>query len=79
MSSGKRHPSLKLPGHKKPVSLTGLDLVDQLADRDRIVLHDYVAAVSEYVRKSAELSAGTKKAAQLRLVLRLPGRGHLPA
>ncbi len=59
--------SVKLPGRKRPVEPTGLDLVDGLATLSQVTLADYVRAVSEYVRRAPTLTEGRKKAAQLRL------------
>jgi hypothetical protein len=74
---------------KKPVAPTGVDLVDRLADLHPCTIEDYVAAVSEYVRRSRELAPGPKKAGQIRLSnglaraladelkSRLPGMGQV--
>src|SRR4051812_15488311 len=57
----------------KEVAACGLPLVDALAGLARVRLQDYVAAVSQYVLRSSsvggeqEISAGQKKAAQIRL------------
>ncbi len=48
-------------------SPTGLPKVDRLSRLDPPKLSDYVAAVSEYVRKSGRLAPGPLKAAQIRL------------
>jgi hypothetical protein len=53
----------------KAVQPTGIDEVDGLValDDSACSIQAYVAAASEYVRRSGELSAGPKKAAQIRL------------
>lgn len=58
---------MKLPGQKKPVEPTGLDLVDGLATLSPVTLSDYVRAVSQYVRMAPTRTPGQKKSAQLRL------------
>lgn len=58
---------LALPGRRKPVKPTGLALVDGLARLPAQRIQDYLAAVSEYVRRSPDLDQNTKKAAQIRL------------
>jgi hypothetical protein len=65
--AGNPEGSVKLPGRKRPVEPTGLDLVDGLAALSPVTLADYVRAVSEYVRRAPTLAVGPKKAAQLRL------------
>ena len=45
----------------------GLPLVDRLDSLTSVTLDDYVRAVSEYVTSSDTLTAGNKKAAQIRL------------
>jgi hypothetical protein len=46
---------------------TGLELVDRLSDRRNVTVDDYVRGASEYVRRQRSLTAGQKKAAQIRL------------
>lgn len=49
------------------VQPTGLPLVDGLARIPEIVIADYVAAASEYVRAARQLAPQQKKASQIRL------------
>jgi hypothetical protein len=65
--SPERNAGLQLPGRSRPVTPTGLALVDGLANLAPPRIQDYVAAVSEYVRTSPGLNANTKKSAQIRL------------
>lgn len=46
---------------------TGIDAIDRLAADPHCSIHDYIAAVSAYVRESHRLAAGPKKAGQIRL------------
>lgn len=55
------------PRPKKLPKPSGIASVDALADAPKVVLQDYIDAVSEYVRVSHTLKAGPKKAAQIRL------------
>jgi hypothetical protein len=52
---------------EKPISPTGIASIDALVDKPTVSIDDYVVAVSEYVRRSRELSPGPKKAGQIRL------------
>lgn len=52
---------------KKPIESSGIDRIDALAANPKVTLQDYLDAVSEYVRRSTELTAKQKKAAQIRL------------
>lgn len=51
----------------KPSEPIGLPAVDRLVELEAPNLHDYITAVSEYVRNSRRLSSGQSKAAQIRL------------
>lgn len=46
---------------------TGIDRIDGWVPGQSCAIGDYIAAVSEYVRRSRELSAGPKKSGQIRL------------
>jgi len=52
---------------KLPSEPTGIDVIDRLSESAQCSIEDYVTAVSAYVRASATLTAGAKKAAQIRL------------
>lgn len=64
--AAKRSPA-KNAAARKPVPPTGLELVDALDDKRPVLLTDYVAAVSQYVKRQATLGVGPRKAAQIRL------------
>lgn len=51
----------------KEIEPTGIEAIDRLAGLPQCRIADYVAAVSAYVRDSADLAPGPKKAAQIRL------------
>lgn len=55
------------PRRAKLLEPTGIAEIDSLHDKANCQVGDYITAVSAYVRSSGELSAGLKKAAQLRL------------
>jgi len=46
---------------------TGIDAIDRLAADPVCSIHDYISAVSAYVRESHRLAPGPKKAGQIRL------------
>lgn len=52
---------------KKDVGPTGIEAIDRLATLDPCAITDYIVAVSAYVREQRALTAGPKKAAQIRL------------
>lgn len=54
-------------GSRRPLPPTGIDRIDRWASGQPCAIEEYVAAVSEYVRRSRELEAGPKKAGQIRL------------
>ncbi len=57
------------PSRSRPKDLapTGIPEIDRLAETSECTIHDYVGGVSAYVRGSAKLDSGPKKAAQIRL------------
>lgn len=58
----------KRPGRRAgELDPTGIAEIDRLADLQVCTIDDYIAAVSAYVRESAALKGGPKKAAQIRL------------
>jgi len=52
---------------KKASDPTGIIEIDRLATLDPCTIQDYVAGVSAYVRQSSTMTAGPKKAGQIRL------------
>jgi hypothetical protein len=58
----------KSPRAKSKETLpTGILEIDRLGECPNCKIHDYVAGVSAYVRRSSKLDSGPKKAAQIRL------------
>ena len=64
--AGKRDRTLDEGRTAKPTGIASVDRLVGLAD-EACTIEAYVAAASEYVRRSGELSLGPKKAAQIRL------------
>src|SRR5690348_8667858 len=60
-------PRQRRPPRRKPLKPTGIASVDTLSANQTPVLADYLHAVAEYVRRSPQLTAGTKKSAQIAL------------
>ena len=57
----------KTSSRKKPLPPTGIDRIDGWQQEQGCSINEYLAAVSEYVRRSRHLSAGPKKSGQIRL------------
>jgi hypothetical protein len=57
----------KTKSRKKTLGPTGVAEIDKLATLSPCTIQDYVKGVSAYVRQGSTLSAGPKKAAQIRL------------
>jgi hypothetical protein len=55
------------PKGKKGLPPTGIEEIDRLADLAPCTIADYVRAASAYVQKQSSLTAGPKKASQIRL------------
>jgi hypothetical protein len=51
----------------RPLDPTGIDEIDRLAALRPCTIQDYIAGVSAYVREQSRLTAGPKKASQIRL------------
>lgn len=60
-------PETKKKSAKKPLEPTGIEEIDRLAGLEPCTIQEYVTGVSAYVRRSAGLAAGPKKAGQIRL------------
>jgi hypothetical protein len=52
---------------RKPLPPTGIERIDRWTSDQPCPVEEYLAAASEYVRRSRELAAGPKKAGQIRL------------
>ena len=67
----RKAPALAWPlpteARRTPLAPTSLALVDVLSQKSSLTIEDYVAGVSEYVRKQSSLTDGQKKSAQIRL------------
>jgi len=60
-------PRARRSSGRKALPPTGIDRIDRWAPGQPCAIEEYVAAVSEYVRRSRELTTGPKKAGQIRL------------
>lgn len=54
-------------GERRPLPITGIEQIDRWTTEEPCSLEQYLAAASEYVKRSAGLAAGPKKAGQIRL------------
>ena len=60
-------PRARRSASPRALAPTGIDRIDHWAPGQPCAIEEYVAAVSEYVRRSRDLDAGPKKAGQIRL------------
>jgi hypothetical protein len=60
-------PRARRSSGRKALPPTGIDRIDRWGPGQPCAIEEYVAAVSEYVRRSRELTTGPKKAGQIRL------------
>src|SRR6516164_9683465 len=60
-------PRARRPSRRRPLPPTGIDRIDRWTPGHPCTVDEYLAAASEYVRRSRELTTGPKKAGQIRL------------
>lgn len=60
-------PRARRPSVRRPLPPTGIERIDRWPPERPCTIEEYLAAVSEYVRRSCELASGPKKAGQIRL------------
>lgn len=60
-------PRARRSSGRRTLPPTGIERIDRWAPEQPCTIEQYIAAVSEYVRRSRELTTGPKKAGQIRL------------